>query len=136
MWLFSVQWGVMSGVVFAVGVVVLSPLWAPMFTSDDAVRDAILSVVLALALLQLPAGPVFVMDGVLIGAGDLRVLARQAVITTAVFLVAVLGVVVLDGGLAALWAALIVWMLARLVLISLRTASDAWMHVGADAPRR
>ena len=59
-----------------------------MFTSDDAVRAATLSAVGLLALLQLPAGLVFVMDGVLIGAGDLRVLARQAVVSTAVFGVA------------------------------------------------
>ena len=49
--------------------------YIPLFTTDSAVRSALGPVLLIAALFQPVAGVVFVLDGVLIGAGDARYLA-------------------------------------------------------------
>ena len=53
----------------------VSPLLGPLFTGDAAVQDLLVPVLLVAALGQPVAGVVFVLDGVLIGAGDGRYLA-------------------------------------------------------------
>ena len=51
------------------------PLLALVFTRDAAVRDELRPVLVAVALMQPLGGAVFVLDGILIGAGDVRYLA-------------------------------------------------------------
>ena len=58
---------------------------------------------------------VFVLDGILLGAGDAAYLAWAMVGALVAFGLAAVVVVVTDGGLLAIWAALCVLMLARLV---------------------
>ena len=66
------------------------------------------------AALQPAAAVVFVLDGMLIGAGDAGYLAiAMLVATLAVYLPAALVVVALDAGLLWLWAAIALWMVAR-----------------------
>jgi Na+-driven multidrug efflux pump len=76
-----------------------------------------------------------VLDGVLIGAGDGRYLAVASTLSVAAFLPAALIVAALDlsgsAGLVALWGAIGVWMLARLVTLILRERSGAWLVTGA-----
>ena len=79
------------------------------------------------AVLQPIAGVVFVLDGVLIGAGDRRYLAWAGVWTTLAYLPAALLVDVSGGGLVALWLALGVWMVARLITLGCaRTEHGGW----------
>ena len=81
------------------------------------------------------AGWVFVLDGVLIGAGDGRYLALASVLSVLAFLPAALAVALssLSGvaGLTALWAAIGVWVLARLVTLTYRERTGAWLVTGA-----
>ena len=72
------------------------------------------------------------LDGVLIGAGDMRFLARAMVAATAVFAVGAAAVLGLDLGIGWLWAAIVAWMLTRLVALSLRYAGDRWLVTGAS----
>jgi len=74
---------------------------------------------------------VFVLDGVLIGAGDQRFLAWAQVAAAVAFLPAVLLVVVLGTGLVSLWVALGIWMIARLIALSARARGTAWLVTGA-----
>ena len=62
-----------------------SPLLGPLFTGDAAVRDLLVPVLLVAALGQPVAGVVFVLDGVLIGAGDGRYLAWAGLLALAVY---------------------------------------------------
>ena len=71
-----VQWGVVSGVVTGLLLALASPWLGALFTPDAAVRDLLVPVLLVAALGQPVAGVVFVLDGVLIGAGDGPYLAR------------------------------------------------------------
>ena len=70
-----VWWGAVSGVVTGVALAAASPWLGALFTGDGEVRDRLVPVLLIAALGQPIAGVVFVLDGVLIGAGDGRYLA-------------------------------------------------------------
>jgi Na+-driven multidrug efflux pump len=80
---------------------------------------------------QPAAGVVFVLDGVLIGAGDQDYLAVAGLVTLAVFGIAAMVVVRTGGGLVALWVAYAAWMVARLVTLTLRARGTRWLVPGA-----
>ena len=61
-------------------------LYLPWFTPDAAVRSQVSHVLPVLALLTVVAGLVFVLDGVLIGAGDARYLAWASLINLVTYL--------------------------------------------------
>ncbi|MGW1347775.1 MATE family efflux transporter [Streptomyces sp. NPDC002409] len=126
-----VQWGIASGVVFGVLLILARPLFVPLFTSDRAVQDTLLPALLVVALSQPIAGVVFVLDGVLMGAGDGPYLAWAMLVTLAIFAPVALLVPVIGGGLTALWWAMTLMMAIRLVTLWLRTRSGRWLVTGA-----
>ncbi|MFF4080661.1 MATE family efflux transporter [Streptomyces sp. NPDC001777] len=126
-----VQWGIVSGVVFGVLLILARPLFVPLFTSDQAVQDTLLPALLVVALSQPIAGVVFVLDGVLMGAGDGPYLAWAMLVTLAVFAPVALLVPVIGGGLTTLWWAMTLMMTVRLVTLWLRARSGRWLVTGA-----
>ncbi|MEV0781837.1 MATE family efflux transporter [Streptomyces sp. NPDC050423] len=126
-----VQWGVASGVVFGVLIVLARPLFVPLFTSDQSVRDTLFPALLVVALTQPISGVVFVLDGVLMGAGDGPYLAWAMLVTLAVFAPVALLVPTLGGGLTALWCAMALMMVVRMATLWLRTRSGKWLVTGA-----
>ncbi|MEU7046413.1 MATE family efflux transporter [Streptomyces varsoviensis] len=126
-----VQWGVAAGVVLGVLVVAARPLFIPLFTTDPAVHGALLPALLVVALTQPVAGVVFVLDGVLMGAGDGPYLAWAMLVVLAVFAPAALLVPTLGGGLTALWWAMALMMAVRMATLWLRTRSGRWLVTGA-----
>src|SRR5690242_4071378 len=74
--------GVVVGVLFGLAVVVLRPWLAGAFTNDAGVRHLVLEVLWIVAALQPVAAVVFVLDGVLIGAGDAGYLALAMLVAT------------------------------------------------------
>jgi putative MATE family efflux protein len=126
-----VEWGVACGVLFGLLVLVFRPALPAVFTSAPDVRSQLLAALVVVALLEPIAGVVFVLDGVLIGAGDQAYLAVAGIVQTVAFLPAAWLVQVYGGGLVALWLAIGVWMAARLVTLGLRARRDAWLVTGA-----
>ncbi|MFF7022404.1 MATE family efflux transporter [Streptomyces klenkii] len=126
-----VQWGIASGVVLGALVVAARPLFIPLFTADGTVRDALLPALLVVALSQPVAGVVFVLDGVLMGAGDGTYLAWAMVLVLAAFAPAALLVPALGGGVTALWWAMTLMMTVRMVTVWLRARSGRWIVTGA-----
>ncbi|WP_030319511.1 MATE family efflux transporter [Streptomyces sp. NRRL B-3229] len=126
-----VEWGIAVGIVLGVLVVLARPLFLPLFTSDSTVQDAALPALVIVALSQPICGVVFVLDGVLMGAGDGPYLAWAMVVTLAVFTPAALLVPVLGGGLTAVWAAMTLMMAVRMLTLWLRTRSGRWIVTGA-----
>ncbi len=127
------RWGVGLGCV--VGALLLSVAWVlgGVFTTDAGVLAALPAALVLLALAQPIAGFVFVLDGVLIGAGDARYLAWTGVVNLAVFLPLLL-LALLPGwpALTVIWAAFSFGYLgARAVTLGLRARSDAWVRTGA-----
>jgi putative MATE family efflux protein len=124
------RWGWLSGVVTGVVLASLSPFLGGLFTSDRQVLDLLVPVLLVAALAQPLAGIVFVLDGVLIGAGDGVYLARAQVLTLGLFAPAAW--LVGDSGLTWLWAAFgVFFMGGRAVTLLLRAHGDRWMRLGA-----
>lgn len=130
-----VQWGVLAGVALGLVVLVAGALYARLFTADADVRALIVAALVVAAVLQPVAGWVFVLDGVLIGAGDGRYLAWASLVSVLVFLPAAWAVTALDlgeaAGLVALWLAIGVWTIARLVTLLARERGTAWLITGA-----
>ena len=130
-----VQWGLFAGAGLGLVVAAIAPVYARLFTSDPDVRALLVAALLVVAVMQPLAGWVFVLDGVLIGAGDGRYLALASVLSVLAFLPAALAVALsgLSGvaGLTALWAAIGVWVLARLVTLTYRERTGAWLVTGA-----
>lgn len=126
-----VEWGIAVGVALGIVVVLARPLFLPLFTGDPTVKDAALPALVIVALSQPICGVVFVLDGVLMGAGDGPYLAWAMVVTLAVFTPVALLVPVLGGGLTAVWAAMTLMMVVRMLTLWLRTRSGRWIVTGA-----
>ncbi len=126
-----IEWGVACGLVLGLLLAMTRPLIGPLFSSDPAVRSALASALLVVAVSQPLSGVVFVLDGVLMGAGDGPYLAWSMLVTLAVFAPAALAVPALGAGLTVLWWAMTLMMLTRLVALWLRARSGRWVVTGA-----
>jgi putative MATE family efflux protein len=127
-----VIWGAWSGLVTGVLLAAASPLLGPLFTDDESVRQLLVPVLLVAAVGQPVAGVVFVLDGVLIGAGDGPYLARGGLVTLAVHAPLVLALAAASAGLVAVWICFAgAFMGARFVVLVRRARGNAWLVTGA-----
>jgi putative MATE family efflux protein len=126
----SVAWGV------AIGVVTVAARWpiARFLGDDPAVAAAAASSLLWVGAIQPVSGPAYALDGVLVGAGDQRYLARAMVVSLAV--IAVLGPLTTwaGTGLWGLWLSIAAFMASRAIVLGLRLRSGRWALVGSLAP--
>jgi MATE family, multidrug efflux pump len=98
-----------------------------LFTDDAEVVHRTTGALVVLAVVQPVAGIAFGLDGVLIGAGDYRFLARAAIANLVVFLPAAAVVVVYpEAGIIGVWLALAMWLGARAAANLLRFRHGAW----------
>lgn len=128
-------WGVGGGAVVSVLLLAASYVVPGMFTPDVAVQENLRAALWVLVITQPIAGYVFVLDGVLMGAGDAPYLAKVGTI---------IAIAILPGaylvassspegplGLAMLWLACnFLFMVLRAVSLGLRVRTDAWMRLG------
>jgi Na+-driven multidrug efflux pump len=126
-------WGVLAGLAFGLTVWLTRPLYVGLFSPDPAVQHLVGRVLLVVAVVTPLAGVVYVLDGVLIGAGDSRYLALAGLIALVVYAPLALLVQQRSAGLVWLWAAYGGFMLARMATLTLRARTDAWVRTGADA---
>lgn len=132
----TVSWGLWFGVAVGALVAAASGVLGLVFTGDPAIAALIQPALLVLAVAQPLASFVFVLDGVLIGAGDARYLAIAGLLNLVPYVPALVLVAVFAGGgpagLAWLAAAFFgVYMLARAATLGLRVRGRAWMTAGA-----
>ncbi len=126
-----IRWGVGCGVVFGAATLAARPFLPALFAAAPPVAHLLLVVLLVVAAEQPVAGVVFVLDGVLIGAGDQDYLAVAGLASTAVFGVAAVLVVLTGAGLLGLWLALSAWLAARFVTLTWRARGSRWLVTGA-----
>ena len=126
-----VGWGVGFGAVISVLLLAVRPWVGGWFTPDAEVHVALAPALLVLALLVPVGGAAFMMDGVLIGASDMRFLAVASTITVVIYLPFAMGVHSAGLGLAWLWAAYTVWILSRAAILGLRARGVNWARTGA-----
>ncbi|MDE0604911.1 MAG: MATE family efflux transporter [bacterium] len=126
-----IEWGLATGLAATIVLLATRP-WLPLvFSSDEAVLSLVGFLMLHLAFIQPINGVVFALDGVLIGAGDMRFLAVAMAGAAAVFIPLALWVMAADAGIGWLWGAMWALMAARLVALLWRFATPRWLVPGA-----
>ncbi|MEU1885737.1 MATE family efflux transporter [Micromonospora rifamycinica] len=124
--------GAACGVTFAVLIAVGAGVVPGLFSSDARVREQAMVAWPWLVALQPLGGVVFALDGVLIGAGDVRYLRNLTIVAAfGGFLPAIWLTYAFDLGLGGIWAGLTLFVLLRLAALLLRLRSGGWAVVGA-----
>jgi putative MATE family efflux protein len=126
-----IEWGVVFGAIFGAVVFGLRTVLPHLFTADPAVVGLAAFLLGWVAVLQPVNAVAFVLDGILIGAGDMRFLAWAMVGSAAVFIPAAVAVAALGAGIGWLWAALGLLMATRAAALLVRFAGDRWLVLGA-----
>jgi len=126
-----VEWSFGMGVALGIVIFATRGVLPALFTDDVEVQQHLSDVLIVVAVMQPWAGWVFALDGVLIGAGDIRYVALAQMLTVAVFLPPAATVLTFDLGLQGLWWALAVWVMARLAVMGYRMLGDSWAVSGA-----
>lgn len=126
-----VRWGVLGGVVFGILVLALHRALPVLFTSQADVRSALAASLIVIGLTVPLSGVVFVLDGVLIGAGDGRWLAAAQIVVLAAYVPIALAVRAHGVTPALLWWGFTAFMLVRGAALVWRARGDAWTVVGA-----
>jgi putative MATE family efflux protein len=121
-----IAWGLAVGSAFALLLAPTAPVVARLFTDDPGVADGAAGLLLSLALVQPVAAAAFMLDGILIGAGDTRLLAGAMVICSALFVAIAVGALQRGWGTAGLAAGLGAWLAARALTTALRFAGGRW----------
>ncbi len=128
-----VGWGLVTGATFTVLLLALRTLLPDVFSDDPAVVALAGFLMIHLALMQPINGLVFTLDGILIGAGDMRFLAWAMIGAAALFVPLALAVPALDAGIGWLWGAIWVLMISRAIVLWIRYRSDTWLVTGAGS---
>lgn len=130
----TVAWGAWFGILVGGVIAATSGVIGLVFTGDPQVAVLVQPALLVLAVAQPLCGVVFVLDGVLMGAGDARYLAIAGGLNLIPYAPALLLVGLFSprgaGGLA--WVAVCffgVYMLARLVTLGWRVRRPEWLAV-------
>ncbi|WP_454157125.1 MATE family efflux transporter [Microbacterium lacticum] len=132
----TVAWGAWFGVLVGGVIAALSGFIGLVFTGSADVAALVQPALLVLAVAQPVCGVVFVLDGVLMGAGDARFLAIAGGINLIPYFPALAAVWMVHptGATGLAWLAVCffgVYMLARLGTLGWRVRSAAWLTAGA-----
>lgn len=132
----TILWGLVAGAAVGAVLALGSPVIGRAFTSDTGVLELLPPALIVLGASLPLGGFVFVLDGVLMGAGDARYLAWTSLVNLAVYLpVLWLATALVPSGTAALVAItasfMIAFMLARATTLGLRAKSGRWIVLGA-----
>lgn len=125
-------WGFLSSLGLGLLISALSPFIGKAFTNDAAVLQLLPAAILIVGLTLPLSAVVYVLDGVLIGAGDARYLAVWSVLTLIIYLPGlwITTVVVPSGAIALTAIALaftLYFMFLRATVLWLRVRGDAWL---------
>lgn len=124
-----VRWGLVSGCAIGLVFLVLQGVLPRLFTTDAAVLAEADAVWILVAAIQPVGGVVFVLDGVLMGAGDFRFLLWSTALAALGGLAPVsIVALVLGWGLVGIWWGMALMMLIRLALTVARLRSGRWAH--------
>lgn len=128
----TVAWGAWFGVIVGVVIGALSGVIGLVFTGDPALAALIQPALIVLAVAQPIAGIVFVLDGVLMGSGDVRYLAIAGGLNLVPFLPAlwIIATVGVDGTAGVTWLAVAffgIYLLARFATLGWRVKTGRWL---------
>lgn len=124
------RWGVWLGVILMVLVLAARPWLPQIFGAEPAVHEMVAAALVVVAVQQPLAGVVFVLDGVLLGAGDTWFLVGAQAFALASFAPAAWWVWQSRGTVTDMWLALGVFMLARATALLWRIRGTGWLVTG------
>ena len=129
--------GALGGVAFGLAIAAGTYALPRLFTSDPAVQGQALVAWPWFVAMQPLAGVVFALDGVLIGAGDVRFMRDLTLVAgLGFFLPSIWLAYALDLGLGGVWAGLTIFIVVRLVGMVVRVRGHRWAASGAVHPRQ
>jgi putative MATE family efflux protein len=118
------------GAGLAVLMLALAPVLPLVFTGDEAVLDEVRGVWPIFALMQPLNGAVFALDGIMIGAGDVRYLMWSMLGSSLVAVALMAAALALDWGLVGVWWALLALIAVRLATLGVRFQRRRWLVTG------
>jgi putative MATE family efflux protein len=121
---------VIVGAVLAVLMLSLVNVLPLVFTSDDEVIEQAQMLWPIFALMQPLNGAVFALDGILIGAGDVRYLMWSMLASGLTSATVALAALWQDWGVVGVWVALLVLILVRLATLGARFHRRRWLVAG------
>lgn len=120
--------GLLAGVAFAFVLMVLRPFAPSLFTSSAGVLAEAGTMWWWLAGMQLVAGVLFALDGVLMGANDVAVLRTITIVAHAAVYAPLAWIAYSAGwGIGGIWLGLTASLVVRLVLGSWRVRGEKWL---------
>ncbi len=126
-----ISWAIGIGLVGGLALWAGHRLYLGIFTPDAAVLSQVAGVLPLLAALTVVSAVVFVLDGVLIGAGDARYLALASLVNLVSYVPLALAVALTGADLIWLWLAYGGLALSRLATLGWRARGTAWQRLGA-----
>ena len=128
----TIVWSVGVGITLGLALLFTRDSVSGLFSNDPAVVGLAGFLLLHVGLMAPLSGVAFALDGILIGAGDQRFMARamtaSALVATAVMAAGRLA----DLGIGWLWAAIWVFVAGRSVILGARFRGNHWVVLGAD----
>jgi putative MATE family efflux protein len=124
------RWGIGFGVLVGLGYLALAGVLPRVFTNDAGVLAAVGAVWVIVAAVQPIGGIAFVLDGVLMGAGDFRFLLWSTALASLGVLAPVCLIALrLGWGLRGVWVGMSMMLMVRAVLTVWRLRSGTWSRV-------
>ena len=127
-----IAWSVAMGAALCVVLLAVRTPVAGIFSEDPAVVALAGFLLVHVAFMAPLGGVAFALDGVLIGAGDQRFMARAMAGSAVVAATAMVIGRQADLGIGWLWGAIWLFMGARSALLGLRFVGDRWQVTGAE----
>lgn len=126
----TLAWGVWFGVVVGIVIGASSGVIGLLFTGNVYLAELIQPSLIVLAIMQPLCGVVFVLDGVLMGAGDVKYLAIAGGLNLIPFLPAI--AIVAWVGVSGMWGLVLVSVAFFVIYMGARAATLGWrLHDGA-----
>jgi len=120
------SWSIAIGAVLGTLLISFHNILGHLFTDDKSVIALTGFLLLHVGLMAPLSGVAFALDGILIGAGDQRFLAKAMTVSALVSIPLTLTVRILDLGIGPLWAGVWVLMLTRAGTLWLRFKGGRW----------
>jgi putative MATE family efflux protein len=128
-----IGWSIAIGAVLGAAIVAVHGVLGQVFSADDAVVALAGFLLLHVGLMAPLSGVAFALDGILIGAGDQRFLARAMVGAAAVAVPVMVATRLADLGIGPLWAGIWAFMVVRGLSLGARFRNDRWQILGVGS---
>lgn len=128
-----IAWSILSGALFAGGMLALAEPLPRVFTAEPEVLERVAAAWPIFSLMQPINGAVFALDGILIGAGDSRYLMWAMLASSSVVVPLALVALFSGWGIVGVWLAVLTLIVVRLATTGGRFATGRWVITGALA---